>query len=151
MSSDFAWPLMYQALEIGLMTESYVWFNTDSVTMAQTPTKNISAFTGLLGTRPIASKSMLFRTFFGQSDDPSVSNIDSFSLHISLTNAYSPGKGVRFFPGMNVPHLHSGWKVSFTWRVVKRGLWAYVPHGQMTRRLSGQDIRHWLRLTDSLP
>ncbi len=35
--------------------------------------------------------------------------------------------------------------------VVKRGLWAYVPHCQRTRRPSGQDIRHWLRLTDSLP
>ena len=30
----------------------------------------------------------------------------------------------------------------FVEAVAKRGLWAYVPRVQMTRRPSGQDIRH---------
>ncbi len=75
MISEFAWPLMYQAQKIGLMGDGYVWLNTDSVTMGQLPTKEILTFTGLLGTRPMASKSNLYSAFFGRNDNPSVSKL----------------------------------------------------------------------------
>ena len=84
MVSDFAWPLMYQALEVGLMEEGFVWLVTDGVTMNQLPAGNISAFTGLLGTRPTVSKSTSYSTFFGKNDKPSVSK--SFVSFYSTQN-----------------------------------------------------------------
>ncbi len=75
MGSEYAWPLMQQALSIGLMNDGYVWLLTDGVTIGKLPAQNISPFTGLLGTRPVATKSILYQTFFGRNDNPSVSAI----------------------------------------------------------------------------
>ncbi len=83
MGSDMAWTVMNQAHNMGLMDDGYVWLNTDSVTMGQLPTKESSRFTGLFGTRPMASKSNLYSTFFGRNDSPRVS-VEYFLLYFKF-------------------------------------------------------------------
>ena len=83
MGSDMAWTVMNQAQKMGLMDDGYVWLNTDSVTMGQLPTKESLRYTGLVGTRPMASKSNLYSTFFGRNDSPRVS-VEYFLLYFKF-------------------------------------------------------------------
>ena len=73
MRYDFAWPLMYQAHSVSLMDTGYVWLTTDGVTIGPLPTNQITGFSGLLGTRPMASKSNVYTMLLGRNDKPSVS------------------------------------------------------------------------------
>ena len=93
MGTDYAWPLLYQAHKVGLMEEGYAWLVTDGITMGQLPAGNITAFTGLLGTRPTVSKSTLYSTFFGRNDNPCVSCSPFTSFEILFFMNYTVNRG----------------------------------------------------------